>query len=177
MNRSITTADELTEADSHQGEYSLGDLLVMPSGFDYGGIAADIAMALESFARPHNLGMVMTAETGFRIAGDPERIMVPNVAFVRAERIPLGGVKGVFQGPPDLAVEILSPGDHEAEVSTKVADWLQAGCRLVWVVDPDSHAVAFHDNRGKAMILTDSDLLVGGDVLPDFHLLIEELFV
>ena len=96
--------------------------------------------------------------------------------FVRAERIPPGGVKGFFQGPPDIAVEVISPGDRANEVLAKSQDWLQAGCGLVWVVDPETRTVTVYRSRSDIAVLTVADTLDGGDVLPGFAVPVAEIF-
>jgi Uma2 family endonuclease len=121
-------------------------------------------------------GVVTTAEAGFQIAHEPDTVRAPDVAFVRAERIPSGGVKGFFQGAPDLAVEVVSPTDRQSEVAAKVQEWLLAGCSVVWVVDPENRAVTVHRNHSEAVILTTTDTLTGGEVLPDFSMRVAEIF-
>jgi len=173
----ITTAEQLFEANLHHCELIRGELVMMsPAGFDHGGIAGNIALALGVFVKPRFLGTVVTAETGFRIARDPDTVRAPDVAFVRADRIPPGGVKGFFQGPPDIAVEVVSPNDRASEVTAKAQDWLQAGCPLVWVVDPETRTVSVYRSRKEIAILTAADTLTGGDVLPEFSVLVAEIF-
>jgi Uma2 family endonuclease len=173
----ITTAEQLFEANLRHCELVRGELITMaPVGFDHGGIAGNIALALGGFAKPKSLGMVATAETGFRISRDPDTVRAPDVAFVRAERIPRGGVKGFFQGPPDIAVEVVSPTDRASEVLAKVQDWLQAGCGLVWVVDPETRTVTVYRSRSEVAVLTVADTLFGGDVLPGFAVPVAEIF-
>ena len=95
----ITTAEDLFDANLQQCELLGGELIMMsPAGFDHGGIAGNIALALGTFVKARALGAVVTAEPGFQIAHDPDTVRVPDVAFVQADRIPPGGVKGFFQG-------------------------------------------------------------------------------
>ena len=77
-------------------------------------------------------------------------------------------MKGFFQGAPDIAVEVVSPSDRASEVAAKVQDWLQAGCSVVWVVDPENRSVTVYRSRNEIAVLTASDTLSGGDVLPGF---------
>jgi Uma2 family endonuclease len=69
---------------------------------------------------------------------------------------------------PDLAVEVLSPGDRPGEVLAKVADWLTGGARLVWVLDPERRQVRVFRTDGSESLLGESDALDGEDVLPGF---------
>jgi Uma2 family endonuclease len=173
----ITTAEQLLAANLQHCELIGGELFMMsPAGFDHGRFASRIVAALENYVTRRRLGVVATAETGFQIAHDPDTVRAPDVAFVRSDRIPPGGVKGFFQGPPDLAVEVVSPGDRAREVVAKVQDWLQAGCSLVWVVDPESLTVAVHRSDKEPAVLTTADTIAGGDVLPEFSVPVAEIF-
>ncbi len=154
-----------------------GELIPMtPAGFEHGRIAAEISWILKEYVKRRPLGTVTGAETGFLIARDPDTVRAPDAAFIRAERVPLAPVRGYFPEAPDLAVEVLSPGERASEVAAKVQNWLEAGCRMVWVVDPETTTVTVYRGRDQIAILGVSDTLVGGDVLPDFSVRVEEIF-
>jgi Uma2 family endonuclease len=174
----ITTAEQLLEAPGlGRCELVRGQLLMMlPAGFEHGRIVTRVNHRLGSFVERERLGVVTGAETGFVIAREPDSVRAPDVGFVRADRAPPGPVFAFFEGPPDLAVEVLSPGDRAGEVLAKVQDWLQAGCRVVWVVDPSRKTVAVHDDRRQAVTLHESDTLTGGDVVPGFSVPVAEIF-
>jgi Uma2 family endonuclease len=131
---------------------------------------------LRNFVVSRGLGVVVTAEAGFRIARDPDTVRVPDVAFVRAERIPPGGVKGFFQGAPDIAVEILSPNDRPNEVAAKAQDWFRAGCSVVWVVDPEARTVTVHRAGGENATLKETETLTGDNALPGFTMPVADVF-
>jgi Uma2 family endonuclease len=116
------------------------------------------------------------AETGFQIARDPDTVRAPDVGFVLSEREPGEPVKGYFPGPPDLAVEVLSPDDRASEVLAKVRDWLAAGCRRVWVVDPRTRTVSVYRSPSEIVVLSESDTLTDEELLPGFHLPVGEIF-
>ncbi len=100
----------------------------------------------------------------------------PDAAFIRAERIPATPVRGFFPEAPDLAVEVLSPGDRASEVLAKVQDWLAAGCRAVWVIDPETATVTVYRGLGQIAVLGSAATLSGHDVLPGFSLPVREVF-
>ena len=117
----ITTAEQLWDANLPRCELVGGELVMMsPAGFDHGRFASKIVAALENHATRRALGVVTTAEAGFQVAHDPDTVRAPDVAFVRADRIPPHGVKGFFQGAPDLAVEVVSPTDRLSEIAAKI---------------------------------------------------------
>ena len=66
-------------------------------------------------------------------------------------------------------MEVLSPDDRPGEVLTKVGDWLNAGARLVWVVDPIRVIARVYRADGSESLLGDADALRGEDVLPGFE--------
>jgi len=172
------TADQLLATPGlGRCELVRGELILMtPAGFEHGCIAADLCARLAGFVRQERLGHVTGAKTGFQIARDPDTVRAPDVGFVRAERVPSPPPGGFFQGPPDLAVEVLSPDDRASEVLAKVNDWLTAGCLAVWVVDPAKRTVSVYGQQGQVATLSGHDELSGGDVLPGFRLSIAEIF-
>jgi Uma2 family endonuclease len=154
-----------------------GELVLMsPSGYNHGWIASNLDRALGVFVKSKSLGRISTAEAGFLISRNPDTVRAPDVAFVRAERIPPGGQKKFFEGPPDLAVEVLSPDDRSSDVNAKIQDWLQAGCVQVWVVDPQTKTVMVYRNAREATIFTQEDTLTAPDLFPGFSLPVAEIF-
>jgi Uma2 family endonuclease len=174
----INSADQLLHAPG-LGRYELvrGELIMMsPPGSEHGRIEMNVAIPLGTFVRNRKLGTVFGGDTGFLIGRDPDTVRSPDVAFVRSERIGDKLGKGFFPGAPDLAVEVLSPNDRAMEVLAKVHDWLDAGCREVWVVDPDTRQVVIHYSRDRIVILTINDEVHGGDIVPGFAMPVAEIF-
>jgi Uma2 family endonuclease len=153
-----------------------GELVPMsPPGFDHGCIVLDIAAVLREFVQSRKLGLV-AVEAGFCVSHDPDTVRSPDVAFVRAERIPTGGVRAFFQGAPDLAVEVISPSDRASEVIAKARDWLQFGCIAVWVIDPETRTVTVYSNGPQTLFLSTQDTLVCEELLPGFRLPVSQVF-
>lgn len=175
----ITTAQELLSAAPQLGRCELvrGELIMMsPSGFEHGVIVARIASPLHAFVKKLGLGLVTGAETGFLIARKPDTVRAPDVGFVRAKRAAGALTKGFFLGAPDLAVEVLSPGDRPGEVTDKVNDWLGAGCQTVWVVDPEKRTVQAYRSDSEPVVWSEEDELDGGQMAPGFCLPVAEIF-
>lgn len=172
------TADDLLRLpdDGHRYELIDGELVVMvPASGDHGRIASRVESRLRWHVEAHNLGEVFAAETGFRLKRAPDTVMAPDVAFVVRERVP-AQIPGYFEGPPDLAVEIVSPYDTRAEVKKKAWDWLAAGARRVWIVQPRRRTVTVYRSRSDIRLLTEADHLDGEDVVPGFSCPVAELF-
>ncbi len=108
-----------------------------PAGGEHGAVIGTLFLLLGNFVRQNGLGVVFGAETGFLIERAPDTVRAPDIAFVSRKRIPPDGIpRSYVPGAPDLAVEVVSPGDTVREVDDKVADWLNAGSEAVWVVNP-----------------------------------------
>lgn len=170
------TADELLELPrgSERHELVNGELITMsPAGANHGDVAAVIGSHLHVYVREHRLGKTYAAETGFLLSRNPDTVLAPDASFVRSERV--ARLSKYFPGPPDLAVEVLSPNDTASEVEAKVRHWLQAGCRIVIVVDPEKKTVTVNTQQGTTR-LSDGDTLDGGDVVPGWQLPLRELF-
>ena len=147
-----------------------------PAGFRHGEIAARLARVVGNHVDRHGLGIVLAAETGFTLARNPDTVRAPDVAFVSHERLPDTTPTGFAEFAPDLAVEVLSPGDRPGDVLGKVADWLDAGSALVWVVDPSARHVRVYRKDGSESIVEETDSLSGEDVLPGFVCTCELIF-
>jgi Uma2 family endonuclease len=178
----LATADELfaMPADGFRYELVNGEIRRMPpAGSEHGAVIMNIGAPLHQFVKAHGLGVVFGAETGFKIASDPDTVRALDLAFVRRERIPEAGVpRGFWPGAPDLAVDIISPSDTYTEVEEKVNAWLNAGTRMVLVLNPRARTVSMYTSHTKKVVrLTESDTLDGGEVLPGFTCRVAELFV
>lgn len=147
----------------------------MPS-FGHGSASVKIARLLGNWVEPRGLGEVV-GECGFVLRRDPDTVRGPDAAFVSAERLATWNGEGpFFEGAPDLAVEVLSPSNTRGEVERKVREYLAAGARRVWVVDPASRSVTVHRSGVAPRRLGQEDALDGGDVLPGFTLPVSRIF-
>jgi Uma2 family endonuclease len=173
------SAEELLRMPDDGFRYELvkGEIRKMaPAGSLHGNVAIQVTLPLAQHVKEHKLGRVFTAETGFRIARDPDTVRAPDAAFVSRERIEQIGIpEGYWPGAPDLAVEVVSPSDTYSEIQEKVLDWLAAGTRMVIVVNPRKRTASVH--RGAtATVLTEKDVLSGEDVVPGWTVPVKELF-
>ncbi len=122
-----------------------------PMGAQHGEVAGAVFAALFNFVRGQKLGKVYAAETGFILSQNPATVRAPDAAFVSRERaVQQRRPEGYFEGAPDLAVEVVSPGDRDEEVQRKVMDYLEAGTKLVWIVRPRTETVTVYRSRGEA---------------------------
>lgn len=174
------TVDELyaMPEDGLKHELQAGVLVSEPlPGFRHGRVAATITELLRRHVRLQSLGVVVGGDTGFILARKPDTVRGPDVAFVASERVGLAkDPAAAFPGPPDLAVEVLSPSNTPPMVHAKVADYLAAGTRLVWVVDPESESVTVYRTLLSPVVLSREEELDGGDVIPGFRASVSELF-
>ena len=163
------TADELLELDlpGKRTELVRGVLVVAePAGYRHGEIAARLTKMLMIHVDDRELGCVVAAETGFKLASDPDTVRAPDLAFIRKERLPQPPPAGYAELAPDLVVEVLSPDDRPGQVLGKVADWLDAGSRIVWVVDPGRRLARVYRADGSVSLIGESEALDGEDVVP-----------
>ena len=176
----LYTAEELLRLpdDGKRRELVRGELKEMaPAGNEHGYLALRIASRLERHVEKNDLGRVYAAETGFKIASDPDTVRAPDAAFVGRECLEkVGSVEGFWPGAPDLVIEVVSPGDTHAEVVEKSLAWLDAGCRMVLVAEPVHKVVTVYHSREDICILTADEAVNGADVVPGWRLPIAEIF-
>lgn len=175
-----TTAEELLRLpdDGARHELVRGELRRMsPASFERGRVSVNISTPLDGHVRANNLGVVCGAETGFWFSRDPDTVRAPDAAFISRERVEaVGDVVGYWPGAPDLAVEVASRHDFYTEVEDKVAAWLEAGTRMVIVVNPRRRTATVHRSLTESATLTERDTLDGADVVPGWRLPVGALF-
>src|ERR1700722_7452842 len=167
----LITGDELLAmGDIGRCELIRGELIMMsPSGSEHGMIAMRVGGMLNEFVEAHDLGVVLAAETGFKIAASPDTVRAPDAGFVLKERVGRLSRK-FFDGPSDIAIEVVSPDDTPREVAEKTAMWLARGCTSVWIVDPDTTTVTVHRTGDPPKTMGPSDQLTDEPLLPGFVL-------
>ena len=146
-----------------------------PPGMPHGTIAARLAFALGQHVYPRRLGIIWV-ESGVVTERGPDTVRGPDVAFLAAARVPPGGLPVFLEGGADIMTEIVSPDDRASELLDKVAEYLAAGTRLVWVVDPRPRTVTAYGAAGTVRRYAAADTLDAGDVLPGFATPVAELF-
>lgn len=176
----IYTAKDLEELPDDGNRYDLikGELICMaPAGGEHGEVSMEVGGELRAFVRQHQLGRVYAAETGFLLSSDPQVVLAPDVAFVRADRLPpREDRRGFMPIAPDLVVEVVSPHDRYSDVRLKIDTYLEYGVRLVWVLEPRRRTVTIHRPNGTTTVLAGKDALDGEDVLPGFQVSVAALF-
>lgn len=176
----LWTVADLERDGAPEGRWELidGELVEMsPSGGVASKVAIRFAYRLMAHAQPRGLGEVFGADGGFVLFPDRPTVRVPDVAFVRTERLPAEADQlGFLRLAPDLVVEVISPTDRMVDVRAKVRMYHDAGVLLVYVVDPPARRVVVFPLGGPPRTLDVADTIDGGQVLPDFRLPVSDLF-
>ncbi len=147
-----------------------------PTSRQHGRIEVKLGTRISIFLQAHDLGEAYSGEVGFILSKDPDVVRAPDLAFVSHDRLKGVGEDGYLPLAPDLAIEIVSPGDTSREVQRKVIKYLDAGTRMVWIVDPDLETVSVYRSLSDVRILKTEDTLDGADVLPGFTVKVQEIF-
>lgn len=166
----LMTADELQHVyiPDKRTELVRGVLVVRElPGFRHGRVTTELLYRLDAHVRSAALGRVLP-EVGFKLTTDPDTVRGPDIAFISSGRLPDPEPTGFADFAPDLVVEVVSPGDRPGAILAKVADWLSAGTRLVWVVDPVRRVARVYRQDGSETIVPADEALDGEDVLPGF---------
>jgi Uma2 family endonuclease len=173
-----TEADLLNDPgdDTKMCELVDGMLVEKPMGLYESMLAVVLAQVLRNFLDQHDLGIVAGEEGALRLA--PGLVRKADVSFIAWERMPNEELPNepIPDLAPDLAVEVLSKSNTEAEISRKLQEYFAAGTRLAWVLDPTRRTARVHTSPTEFRLLPESDTLDGGEVLPGFQLPIREWF-
>lgn len=186
-----TTLDPVPKPPAPAPPLTPDDLLAMPNGKDYelvdgilsernmgaqsSWIAARLMGLLQAFCRAGVRAWLFDAECGYLGFGRGSTLRKPDLSVVLHDRLP-EIPSGWINLAPDLAVEVVSPGDAAIDLELKVEEYLSAGVRLVWVVYPESRLVRVLRPDGTETRLREADTLHGEEVLPGFSCPVAELF-
>lgn len=172
---SVEEYDRLQESEEDRSELVRGALVREPRpGAYHGRTQARLIRRLEAFVEGEELGSVLT-DVGVVISKQPPTVRGPDVVFYAASRVPDPLPEGFLETAPDLAVEIVSPGNTVSDLLEKVTEYLKAGTRMVWVVDPRSRTATVYRSREDIRILTEEEFLDGGDVVPGFAVVLKDI--
>ena len=178
VERRPVTAEELlaTPDDGLRRELIDGTVRTMaPASGGHGLDAGAIHGHLFVYLLAHPIGVALAAETGFRLRRDPDRVRAPDVAVVLYASRPRETIgSGYLEGAPDLAVEVVSPGDAANDLAERVADWLAGGASAVWVVRSGPR-IEVHRADGRIERLGPDDQIDGGELLPGFRMRVRDL--
>jgi Uma2 family endonuclease len=176
----LITAEEFAQMpdppDGFQQELVNGVIVTMPPPkARHGACCAKTNRLLGNFVDAHDSGNLFCNDTGWIMERDPDTVRGPDISFWSKERLPVLPYSYI-EIPPDLAVEVVSPGDHYSRVQNKVRQYLRCGARLVWVLDPEDRSVTVYRSQQEGKILGENDTLTGEDVLPGFSCRVADLF-
>jgi Uma2 family endonuclease len=133
---------------------------------------------ITTFVLKDSLGWVFPSDVGYQCyPGHPDRMRKPDVSFIRRGRLPGEKVTEPFiLIAPDLVVEVVSPNDTVYDLDRKIEEYLEAGVRLVWVVNPEVRKVRIYRVDGTSGIVDERGTVSGEDVLSGFQFAVADLF-
>ena len=147
-----------------------------PPGGEHGAVQLRIGSALLVQGALLGFGEAAT-EVGIVLWRDPDRLVGADVAFIAASRLPLRcSPEGYWETIPDLVVEVRSKNDSVREVEQKVADYLKAGVKIVWVAEPEIRTVTIHRPDTPPKKEREGAILTLPDIIPDFRLAVSDAF-
>ena len=139
----------------------------------HGRVAAKLTIMLGQYVMANHLGEIFV-ESGYHIERNPDTVLGPDVSFIAADHY-FDLPDGYTPGPPDLAIEVLSPSDRRGYVERKIRLYLQTGTRSVWLVDPRTRTVEVVSSLDNRRMLHEDDELVD-DTVPGFRVKVSEIF-
>ena len=151
--------------------------MMSPAGGRHGRIAIRVAHILMQHVDANSLGVVYAAETGFRIQSDPDTVLAPDVAFVcRARQARIDDEISYVALAPDLVVEVLSPSDRFSQVEAKAFQWLDAGTRLVMLVDPETEMIHAYRSRKQIEVFQANETVDCTDAVTGWTFPVQDVF-
>ena len=176
----LITAEEFAgipdPPDGSRHELVRGEVVIVSRPKGLRGILMNrIGRKIGNFVDERGLGWTVE-DGGVVLERDPDTVRGPDVAFYSIQRQPLPP-EDFFEIPPELAIEIRSPGDRPGRIREKVREYLSNGVRLIWIVDPGDRTVTVYSGKNRGIVYEDTDTLEGRDILPGFACKVSDLFV
>jgi Uma2 family endonuclease len=164
---------EIQEREDRLFELVDGTLVEKTVGWYESLIAVLIGRELSLFVSTHDLGKVLGADGALKVLA--KRIRIPDVSFISwpKRKLPRQPIPALV---PDLAVEVLSESNTEAEMGRKLKEYFEAGVHLVWFVDPEARTTRAYTSPDEFVEVPEGGELDGGEVLPGFKLSLRRLF-
>src|SRR5438874_944413 len=119
-------------------ELDNGRLIAMPPPGDlHGAYELNIGAALKYQGERRGFGKARSGEVGVILRRNPDRVVGTDALFIATASLPIRrSPEGYLETIPDLAVEVRSKNDSRPYLERKVADYLAAGVKVVWLADP-----------------------------------------
>lgn len=182
MDATFTRAPNLTAEEAWKldapGLWELIDGRVVPmspAGARHGDVVASITRLLANFVGDRGLGRVLAGDPGFVLRRNPDTVRSPDVAFVTAARLPGRPPAEFLEGAPDLAIEVISPSDNWKAVDKKAGEFIAAGARAVWAIDPGDETAKVYTREGSR-VLARGEVLACPELLGEFELRLPDLW-
>ena len=177
--RLMTIEDlEMLPDDGQHYELIDGELITMPpTGEEHNDSSLSLLRQFLTYVDETGIGQLYIATQGFVLHRDPDTLLEPDIAIVVADRLrPVEERKGYVPGWPDFVVEIVSPSDRRGRIERKICTYLDAGVRLLWLVDPIRRRVTVYRPGYAPIQYSGDDVLDGYDVLPGLSVPVSKTF-
>jgi Uma2 family endonuclease len=177
----LTTAEEfllLPDEDGFRHELINGEVIRMPSpGYPHGRIVVRLTAPLAQFVWDHGLGEVLN-DAGWKLTSSPDTVLGPDISFITKQRLKQGPpiIEGYWDGPPDLAVEVLSPSERPGMVQARILSLFGYGVKQLWIVNPKHSTVVVYRSPSDSITFSGSDELEADDILPGFRISLDRIF-
>lgn len=173
------TVEDVVRLNDHEDrlcELIDGVLVEKAMGFIESWLASRIVTLLNNYLASNSIGIAAGADGMMQIM--PDQVRIPDAAFVSWANLENSGFpeEAAPLMAPDLAVEVISPGNTQREMERKLEEYFEAGVRLVWYVEPREKKVTVYTRPDAAVVLGEADQLTGGEVLPGLVIELKELF-
>jgi Uma2 family endonuclease len=178
----LLTAEEFMNADLGEGTFELvrGEVIKLPPTMpEHGVVCANVVLLLGNYGRQSGFGYALSNDPGVQTERAPDTVRGPDVCFFSHERWPRSEVgRKLPPVPPNLAVEVYSPGNRRGQILEKLAEYLTAGVSLVWIVYPKTCSVSIYRSEDEApLVLKEGETIENLPELPGFRCAVAEFFL
>ena len=143
----------------------------------HGEICVRIVRILGRYLDDHELGRLVSNDSGVITERDPDTVRGSDVAFYSYERVPRGPLpRGYLPVVPELVFEVRSPGDRWGQILAKVGEYLEAGVTLVTVLDETTASAHVCRNDQPVQVFAAEQELTLPEAFPGFRAVVGRFF-
>jgi len=147
-----------------------------PAGVPPAVVVDRVLAKLTAYLAEHPLGRLYTPAMGFMVERPPGGVRAPDIAFVKADRLPVPPPSAFPALAPDLAVDVLTPEQWPKEILERVTQWLRAGTDVVWVFEPQRSVGRIYRREGTEEFIAADGAMRGEELLPGLVFPLTDVF-
>ena len=158
-------------------ELDAGEVIEVPSPIrEHAYYCWVLIKVLTEYVIKRGSGHLLTNDCGIIVEREPDTVRGADVMLFLRSADEKDFASKYVEDIPDLIVEVISPSDTAKRINRRVAQYLERGIPLVWLIDFEQYTISVCRPNEYPKVLDETDELSGNGVLPGFSCKVADLF-